>query len=377
MRRASTPLPCTAIAFLLLLASVACGHRHAATAMEGWVAKPVQYAQFFQLWERGADRLLITFGPGGREDTTGLFVVAQDKAAHGLPHGAVPLPHVLQHVALMSTTHASFIAALGCADAVEGCAHTDRLRDPQVAARAQNGMLKEIATADGLDRERILMLDPDALFTYPYGNEAGMGAIGNLPVIPIAEYLEKHPLGRAEWIRAFGMLFGKEGLADSLFANMAARYQAARGRVPEDAPRPSVFFGSSWKGTWSVPAGNSYMAQLVHDAGGSYLFADRTADGNIDLDLETTIKAGSKARFWGRVLDQPHPVTVEDVAGHDGRIADLPAFQEHGAFYANSMASDVFGQAGLEPDLVLLDLIGIFHPELRQGREPVYFRLVQ
>ena len=377
MSRGATSLPGITLILLLLLTSAGCSHRPPAGTWDGWTMEPTGYARSFQLWKRSTDRMLLTFGPGGTMDTTGIFVITQDGANPGMPLGTVLLRHSLQRVALMSTTHASFIAALGCADAVVGCAHTDRLRDPQVAARAHGGMLKEIATADGLDRERILLLAPDALFTYPYGTEADMESLGHMPVIPISEYLEKHPLGRAEWVRAFGMLFGKEDLADSLFASITARYQAALEQVPEDEAKPSVFFGSSWKGTWSVPAGNSYMAQLIHDAGGSYLFADRTAAGNIDLDLENTIKIGAKARFWGRVLDQSPPVSAADVAGHDGRISGLPAFREHGAFYANSMASDVFGQAGLEPDVVLQDLIGIFHPELRKAREPVYFRQVQ
>ena len=277
----------------------------------------------------------------------------------------------------MSTTHASFISALGLADAVVGCAYTDRLRDPVVASMAEAGRLEEIAGAEGVDRERILMLAPDALFTYPYGSEGSANLPSKVPMIPIAEYLEKHPLGRAEWIRAFGVLFGKEEVADSLYAGMVKRYEATTTLVPQDAKAPEVFFGSSWRGTWSVPAGNSYMARLITDAGGHYLFAERQAQGNIDIDLETVLQVGSKAANWGRIMDQPTTVQEADVAGSDSRVMALPAFKEHGSFYANSAASDLFGQAGLEPEVVLRDLIDILHPALAHGREPVYFRPVQ
>lgn len=293
-----------------------------------------------------------------------------------MPKGAVLIAHPLDRVALTSTTHASFISALHRADAVVGCAYLDRLRDPLVAARARSGKVEEIARADGLDRERVLMLAPDALFTYPYGNEGKANAFGKVPVIPVAEYLERHPLGRAEWVRAFGMLLGKGAAADSLFKGIAERYQRAVAGVPRDGT-PAVFFGSSWKGTWSVPAGNSYMDRLIADAGGHYLFSDRSAPGNIDIDLETVLQVGAKAEYWGRILALGRPVLVADVAGDDGRILDLPAFKDHGCFYANSEASDLFGQAGLEPDVVLLDLIAIFHPEPGNPREPVYFRSVQ
>jgi iron complex transport system substrate-binding protein len=138
-----------------------------------------------------------------------------------------------------------------------------------------------------------------------------------------------------------------------------------------------VFFGSAWKGAWSVPAGNSYMARLIGDAGGKYLFADRKADGNMDLSLETVLEQGAVARYWGRILDRPAPVTPLDVAAGDARIAALPAFKQQGCFYASSAESDLFGQAGLEPDVLLRDLIGIFRPALANGRVPVYFKPLQ
>ena len=362
---------------LLLLGIVGCGENSRTAEWNEWERIPLHSAEFFQIWQHEQSRMLLTFGPGGTADTTGIFIVGVQEPVEDGPDKAVSFPHPLDRVALMSTTHASFISALGRADAVVGCAYIDRLRDPVVTAMAQAGRLEEIASAEGVDRERILMLAPDALFTYPYGSEGSANLPSKLPMIPIAEYLEKHPLGRAEWIRAFGVLLGKEQLADSLYAGMVRRYETTAAMVTEDGAAPEVFFGSSWKGMWSVPAGNSYMARLITDAGGQYLFAERQAQGNLDIDLEMVLQVGSKAEYWGRILDQQSAVKEADVAGDDGRIMDLPAFKQHGCFYANSVVSDLFGQAGLEPEVVLRDLIDIFHPEMANGREPVYFLPVQ
>ncbi|MCC6839930.1 MAG: ABC transporter substrate-binding protein [Flavobacteriales bacterium] len=347
------------------------------TGWDGWQREPLHAAEYFQLWRRGEDRLLLTFGPGGTVDTTGIIVLAPHGAKEDLPGGATLLRQPPRRVALFSTTHASFLSALGRADAVVGCAWTDRLRDPQVAGMARAGKITEIATAEGLDRERMLLLAPEVLFTYPYGNPKNVSVGVGMSTVPVAEYLECHPLGRAEWIRAFGMLLGQEEQAAERFRAIVQRYQAAMASVPKDSLAPAVFFGSSWKGAWSVPAGNSYMAQLINDAGGRYLFADRQSTGNLDLDLETVLTIGAQAHRWGRILELDHPVAATDVGGNDGRIMALPAFTGHGAFYGNSAESDLFGQAGLEPDVVLLDLIGILRPELARGREPVYFKPVQ
>jgi iron complex transport system substrate-binding protein len=355
-----------------------CGGQNRPTfSWAGWEQQPMQYAHYFQLWKKGNQHVLITFGPGGTADTTGLFVLGDDHSAVACPPGALHLRSTFRRVALLSTTHASFISALGQATDVVGCAHTDRLRDTAVAALARSGRVMEIGSADGVDKEKLLALAPDALFIYPYGTKEKALMLGSIPLIPVAEYIEEHPLGRAEWVRAFGLLLGKEAEADSLFGEIAGRYRTALARVPSDGQAPVVFFGSAWKGAWSVPAGNSYMARLIGDAGGKYLFADRKADGNMDLSLETVLEQGAAARYWGRILDRAAPVTPLDVAAGDARIAALPAFKQQGCFYASSAESDLFGQAGLEPDVLLRDLIGIFRPALASGRVPVYFKPLQ
>jgi len=363
-------------AFLPLLLP-GCATQEGNDSWTGWVPVPVHAAEHFQLWQRDAHRMLVTFGPGGTTDTTGLFILGPDVPDGPLPHGAVQLGPALERVALMSTTHASFMSALGRASAVVGCAYTDRLRDTAVSKLATEGLLMEIADAVGPDRERILLLAPDALLTYPYGSTWNRAMPGAAPQVPIAEYLEPHPLGRAEWLRAFGLLLNEQHAADSIYQGIVQRYVAAKARVPKDGGSPAVFFGSAWKGTWSVPAGNSYMAHLIADAGGGYLFAARQAHGNLDIDLESVLQAGGKARYWGRILDQAEPVSAADVAGHDARVLALPVFQERGGFHANSAVDDLFGKAGLEPDAVLLDLIAIFHPGAAAGHVPVYFRPVQ
>lgn len=361
----------------ILAAFFSCGNPQQRPVWEGWQTVPVRYAEYFQLWERGGDRLLLTFGPGGTSDTTGIFVLSATQADAPMPARTVRLAGPLQRIALMSTTHAPFITGLNRADAVVGCAHLGRLRDTVLLGKARSGRLQEIGTADGMDRERILMLAPEALFTYPYGSSGNTEKVASVPTISISEYLEQHPLGRAEWIRAFGMLFGRQALADSLFATIVERYGEASSTVPSGEERPMVFFGSSWKGTWSIPSGNSCMARLIGDAGGRYLFADRKSTGNFDIDLETVLQEGAKANYWGRILEKNGPVMAADVAGDDSRVLALPAFKERRCFYANSTESDFFGQAVLEPDVVLKDLIGIFNPGLEKGYRPVYFKPVQ
>lgn len=350
----------------------------AAGSWDGWEQEPLEAAAYFELWHHNQDRLLLTFGPGGPTDTTGIFGMGKAGSLTAFPKGTVLLATPLERVVLASTTHASFLSALGKAEAAVGCAHLDRLRDTTMARLAAQGKLLEVASSEGVDRERVLLLTPQALFVSPYMLRNEPPGLEGLPMVPIAEYLEPHPLGRAEWIRAVGLMMGAEERARTIFEGIAQRYRnRARRAASEPDDRPVVFFGSSWRGTWSVPSGNSYMAQLIHDAGAHYVFADTRGEGNIDLDPERVLLAGQQVDWWGRILGMPGPVSRSDVAGHDARVEGLPAFQRGHVFYGSSAQTDLFGQAALEPDVVLADLIALFHPGSMGAWTPVYFKQAQ
>ena len=344
--------------------------------LDGWTRQPLEHAHFFQLWKKGDVTVLLTFGPGGEQDTTGSVLIGE-KAEDDVPVGAFRVHSPVNRIALSSTTQSAFLELLGQEALIAGCAHADMLLQGSLRARVDSGDLIELAGGDGIDRERLALLHADLLFTDPFTAASGALPASSMAQCVVSEYLEPHPLGRAEWLKAFGAVLGVEHAADSLYAAMARRYEHAAARVKDDPVRPVVFFGSSWRGVWSVPSGNSYMARLIADAGGDYLFADTVARGNLDIDMETVILKGRRADLWGRILYQQLPVTLEDVAGGEKRVMSLPAFKAHGAFYANSAESDLFGRAVLEPDVQLRDLIGIFHPKLENGRKPVYFKPVQ
>jgi iron complex transport system substrate-binding protein len=318
---------------------------------------------------RGADRRVLVFGPGGDVDTAGVYRLVGKAEA-----GERAIDSLLQRVAVVSTTHLPFITALGKGSLVAGVAHADQVRDAEIAARIKAGTTVEIARAEGLDRERLLALDPQLLFDYPFGRSEQRTTEFESTVV-VTEYLEQHPLGRAEWVRFFGMLLGREHMADSLFEAIAHRYDTARDLSGLFSHRPKVLFGSHWDHRWYAPPGNSYMATLINDAGGDYCFSDTVADGNITLALEQVIRVGGDIEHLGVLLALPGKVDAMAMTGGDPRIAGLGAVRK-GGFVGNSTRDDVFGQALLEPEVVLEDLRCIFHPAACMGHSQRYFRRV-
>lgn len=344
---------------LAALLATACGAPPApqASPTTTWTSRTNAYAVHFRVEESGAARRLTVFGPGGMGDTAGVFVLG--------PAGDRPGP--LERVAVVSTTHLPYIAMLGRADAVVGAAHLDRMVDGSWSERQPP--VVEIGTATGLDHERLVMLAPDAVLDYPFGQGTDRTAFTG-PTVVITEYLEEHPLGRAEWLRFFGVLLDRERLADSLFAAIVERYLAAIAPPGPDAPL--VFFGSNWQQQWFAPPAGSYMARLITDAGGRYAFADRPGTGNLALDIEAVVDLAGRADHFGQVLELHGEVDALTLAGGDERLARQRAVA-NGGFHANSARTDVFGQAVLEPDVVLRDLRAIFHPQAHSGHIPRYF----
>ncbi len=320
-----------------------------------WTEVPNRYARCFSVFARGAERKVIVFGPAGRTDTAAVLYLGDQVVMHG----ALALPE-LKRIAVLSTTHLAYISALSRTDIVVAAAYLDRVRDRAARERIAKGSVIEIATADGIDREQLLRSRAQVIFDYPFGQAAHRATLKDLTFVPVTEYLEEHPLGRAEWIRFFGVLLNAEDRADSLYNAIESRYTQNVSMVSGEREKPRVFFGSAWQGQWHVPPGNSYMAALIKDSGGDYFFADRRSGGNIAIDLETVMVHAREADRFGAVLGQHGDVHALDVAGGDVRVAALPVFA-HDAFYMDSERSDIFGQALLEPDVLLLDMIGVLH----------------
>jgi iron complex transport system substrate-binding protein len=321
-----------------------------------WTDVPNRYAGSFQVQRRGAEKRVIVFGPAGRLDTLGVYAVPFRPAGHDL-----------ERVAVVSTTHLPFIKALDRAPSVIAATNVDQV--PDTVFRG----LADIGTPDGLDKEKLIGLHPGVLFDHPFGKGGLVDEIvPGVPVVLVAEYLEEHPLGRAEWLRFFGAIQGAERKADSLFRAIEHRYQAEAARSAALTERPMVFFGSAWQGQWFASPPESYMAVLIDDAGGRYCFTQAERGKNITLDLEGVLQQAGRCDHYGMILAETGRVTPSVLAGGDPRLLKLEAIRT-GGFYGNSATSDLFGQALLEPDQVLRDLRAIFHPRSVRGYRPVYF----
>lgn len=289
---------------------------------------------------------------------------------------AVVLGPVARGLATLSTTHVALIGAWAPDYAPwTGGAALRFIQDPGAREAMARGTVVDLGGPE-VDKERLLALAPAALTSYPFGDPlAGLGLAGAVPVVPVLEYLEPHPLGRAEWMRAFGWMCGPEAAvrADSAFAAVERRYLAL---VVAPGNGPRVFTGSVHEGVWHAPGGNSLVARLIADAGAEYVFADRPTAENVEVPFEEMVGLAAGADAWGLIDYAPQGLTRAGFLAEDPRHRLLVPPSGR-LFGANAATCDYFGALVASPDALLADLVALFHPERAPGAGAGCFRWLE
>ncbi len=281
-----------------------------------------------------------------------------------------------------STTHLPLLTETGTLDVLTGVASSANISSAQVLDRVKAGKVTEYAKDRTLSAETVIGAKPDVLMTqgtddpqYPKLRAAGIAVVAN------AEWLEASPLGRAEWVKAMAALTGAEKRAGEVFDTVERDYRkvAEKGAQAVERGKPvEVLPGTMYQGTWYMPAGGSYAARLIKDAGGTYPWAGEAGTGNVQLNFEAVYAKGGAAPVW--IADQQWKTTADAVKADD-RYAELKALSG-GAVWTNTKAlgpgggNDYFERGVLRPDLVLADLFALLHPEQAEGHSFTFYTQV-
>lgn len=241
------------------------------------------------------------------------------------------------------------------------------LSNPILIQRSKDGTLPSVCLGGKIDTEKLIKLQPDLIIHSGFGElsavlEEKLKSYG-ITIFLCNNYLEESPLGRAEWIKAFGILCGKKEESFSLFSQIKTEYNKLAKQVYHT--KPTVLVGILFNGIWDVPASKSYTAQLIHDAGGDYIWKNEGSNGRIPLSLEMVAQKALNADIW------LHPGTFNSLAEMkkaEYRYTDFKAFKTRHIFNNNKQVNEYGGNAFWEtavvsPQIVLQDLIQIFHSD--------------
>lgn len=294
--------------------------------------------------------------------------------------GIVGLPAM--RVITTSTTHIPALETLGVPERLVGFPGLKYISSPTARERMEKGLVKELGANEALNTELAVALDPDLLVGFGVSGTPGsyeaLEASG-IPVVYNGDWMEEDPLGKAEWILFFGILFGKETEARRAFEDVEGAYLEARALAANAGKTPTVLSGALYRDVWYLPGGDSWAARIIEDANARYLWADAPGRGSLSLSLESVLEKGSEADFW---VAPSQYTTYGEMAGAEVHYRQFKAFRERKVYtYALTRGPGeglwYYELGPSRPDLVLKDLIRCFHPELLPGYEPFFFKPVK
>ncbi|HLU08750.1 MAG TPA: ABC transporter substrate-binding protein [Oceanobacillus sp.] len=344
----------------------------------------VEYAAGFEVEYFNNYKVINVLQPWRDADVTFTYVLVQcgTPAPEGYEDAAI-IEVPIDTVVSMSTTYVPHFVELGLLDHVVGVDEFDFIYNADMRELIETGEIVEVGGSSAVNVELVLDLDPDLIMTFGLGSpdydahpvllDAGLNVALN------SDYMETSPLGRAEWIKFTAMFFNREADANAFFDGVAERYNELVAQVGEIEERPTVLVNGNYGDTWFVAGGASYTAQLIKDAGGDYLWADDDSTGGLPLSFEAVLERGQDADYW---INPNFWFSLADGLAEDERYAEFEAFQNGNVYNNNARVNEFGGNDYLEggvvnPDVLLADLVAIFHPELLPDHELFYYQQLQ
>jgi iron complex transport system substrate-binding protein len=367
--------------FTCLLLLLACRQKEGIAHQTGTgnPADSVYYADGFRIETHDAYTLVIVRDPWNPGKVLQSYVLVPKVASlpDSLPKGVL-IRTPLERTVSYGSVQCSFFAELDALSTLAGVCEPHYIHIPFVQEGVRTGNIANLGEAANPDIEKILLIEPDALFTTPIGGFSyGPVAQSGIPLIECTDYMESSPLGRAEWIRFFALFFDKKAVADSLFRETAGNYLRLQELASTVNARPSIMAETVYNGIWYVPGGKSYVAHLFRDAGADYLWKEDGSAGSLGLSFETVLEKAEDAAYWLIKYNSPNDLTYEELARSNSGYTFFEAYRKRRIYTCNTGKVPYYEELPIHPDYVLKDMVWIFHPELLPDYRPVYyFRLL-
>lgn len=353
---------------MVVLFLSACGGRSKATsALTTGDTIPLRYAENLTLVTYPGYTLATLRNPWDTLKTLHSYILvpaAEPLPAH-LPQGTV-VRTPLSKAVIYSSVHCGLVNNLGAFSSIGGICDLKYIKLPAVREGVERGTIADCGDGMNPDMEKIIDLHPDAILLSPFENSGGYGRVEKLdiPIIECADYMETSALGRAEWMRFYGLLFGVAPQADSLFAEVDSSYQHLRQRATLSSVSLSVLSELKSGSAWYVPGGRSTTGRLFNDACGRYVFADDRHSGSVPLAFETVFDKAADADVWTIKYNRSRDMTYADLKADYIGYTGFKAFKTRNIYGCNTAEIPFYEETPFRPDYLLADLIQILHPEI-------------
>lgn len=359
-----------------------CGDRRNEESQKPEKASPltdIRYASGFKVTPLEHAKLVeVTYPFQGAASGYRYLLVPRGENIPDHPNDARVIFTPVESIVCTSTTHIPLLDYLGETEKLIGFPTTDYISSTKMRKRIEAGEVIELGVDKALNLERLAVLEPGMVMGYTvssdYGQFRKIESMG-IPVVINSEYLETHPLGRAEWIKFMALFFHKERQADSIFTFIEKNYLETRAELDGLTERPTVLSGIVYGDAWYLPGGQNYAARLFRDAGLRYLWEDHESNGFLSLSFETVYATARDASFW---IGTGTYRSRAEIRAADIRYTRFSAFRENRVYNYDARVAgkgNEYLELGyLRPDLILKDLAKIAHPGLLEDHELYFHR---
>ncbi|MEL7834909.1 ABC transporter substrate-binding protein [Fodinibius sp. Rm-B-1B1-1] len=340
------------------------------------------YAEGFRITYQDDHKLLEILKPfQDRVDTLRYSLVPREIVDEVEVENTTEIPIPIKSLLATSTTHIALVEMLDAVDVITGMAGADYVYNEDIRKGIGSGDIASLPQGE-LNKEAVLAMGPDLLMVSG-GQSSDFDNIrmlmdSDINVMVNSEWLETTPLGKAEWVKVLAALLNKETLTNKKFNAVADKYNRLQSKVDGVGEKPMVINNMPYKGAWFVSGGQSFTAQFLRDAGADYPWYDSDETGGLRKSFEVVYEIGLEADIW---IHPGAAESKEDVLAKDSRFKDFKAFKT-GEIYNNnrrmslSGGNDFWESGVVHPEIVLADLIKIFHPQLLPDHKLHYYQKI-
>jgi iron complex transport system substrate-binding protein len=367
------------ILIFLLTIIVSCQQKQVDNLIENEVPNTIRYAKGLSIQEYQNYTVVTISNPWPTAKVSFTYVL--HKAEAQIPsefdkYTKIQVP--IKSIVVTSTTHIPALELLSVENSLVGFPNLDYISSQKVRALIDQNKVKELGNNQSLNTEVLLDLQPDVMMGFGIDGEQKTHDLlqkNGLKIIYNGDWTEQNPLGRAEWIKLFGILYGKEKQADSIFKSIENDYLNAKELAQKVKLKPTVLCGAIYQDQWFLPQGKSWAALFIEEANGDYLWNETDGIGSLALSFETVLDKAQGAEYW---IGPGQFTSFQEMVDNNPNYAFFNAFKNKRVYSYSSKKGATGGVIYYElaysrPDLVLKDLIKIMHPTLLPNYELYFF----
>ena len=370
--------------FLFLISLIGCKENNKISGNEKVKTESsIQYAKGLEIYKyKGYSIVKITNPwPEAKENFTYILKEKNGIIPDSLQQfNVISIP--IQSIVVTSTTHIPSLEMLGVENTLVGFPNTNYISSEKTRALIDAGKIREVGSNESLNTEVLIDIKPDLIVSF--GINSSNPTLDNLQksglkVMLNGDWTEQSPLGRAEWIKFFGALYGLDSKANTVFSKIEKEYTNTLALAKKSTTKPTVLCGAMYQNQWFVPQGESWAAQFLKEAKSNYLWSDTKGNGSLSLPFEKVLEQAQKAEFWIAPGDFS---SLKELSDSNPHYYEFAAFKNKKVYsYAVKKGAKggiiYFELSPTRPDLVLKDLIKIFHPELLPNHQLYFFKKLE